>query len=101
MTETEVRVLEKVLGFVPTPAKINETDLRDDLNEFAKEMRCKRFLRSKPTENFSQTPAFHGKLNWNSPNGHPAKKNFRSKLEKEVFSVLSGTPLDYNLSKEE
>ena len=101
MTETEIRVLEKGLGFAPTPTKINETDLRADFNEFARKMRCKWFFRNEPTENFSEAPAFRVKSNWNPPKGHPAVEIFLSKLETEIFSVLPGTPLDYNLSKEE
>ena len=101
MTETEIHVLEKGLGFTPTPTKINETDLRADFNEFARKMRCKWFFRIEPTENFSEAPAFRVKSNWNPPKGHRAIEIFRSKLETEIFSVLPGTPLDYNLSKEE
>ena len=101
LTETEIRVLEKGLGFAPTPTKINETDLRADFNEFARKMRCKWFFGNEPTENFSEAPAFRVKSNWNPPKGHPAIEIFLSKLETEIFSVLPGTPLDYNLSKEE
>ena len=67
LTETEIRVLEKGLGFAPTPTKINETDLRADFNEFARKMRCKWFFRNKPTENFSEAPAFRVKSNMNPP----------------------------------
>ena len=101
LTETEIPVLEKGLDFAPTPTKINETDLRADFNEFARKMRCKWFFRNEPTENFSEAPAFRVKSNWNPPKGHPAVEIFLSKLETEIFSVLPGTPLDYNLSKEE
>ena len=48
---------------------------------------------------FSKTPAF--RVNWNQPKGHPAIEIFLGKLEKEIFSVFSDTPLDHNLSKEE
>ena len=101
LTETEIPVLEKGLDFAPTPTEINETDLRADFNEFARKMRCKWFFRNEPTENFSEAPAFRVKSNWNPPKGHPAVEIFLSKLETEIFSVLPGTPLDYNLSKEE
>ena len=37
----------------------------------------------------------------NPPNGHPALEIFVSKLENKVFSVLPGTPRNYNLPKEE
>ena len=35
LTETEIRVLEKGLGFAPTPTSINESDLKRDFNEFS------------------------------------------------------------------
>ena len=35
LTETEKRVLEKGLGFAPTPTSINESDLKRDFNEFS------------------------------------------------------------------
>ena len=57
------KVLEKGLGFAPTPTKINEADLRADFNEFARKMRCKCFFHNMPTENFSEAPAFHVKSN--------------------------------------
>ena len=101
LPETEIRVLEKGLGFAPTPTKINETDLRADFNDFARKMRCQWFFRNECTESFSEAPALRVKLNWNPPKGHPALEIFLSKLEAEIFSVLPGTPLDYNLSKEE
>ena len=101
LTETEIRILEKGLGFAAIPTKINETDLRADFNEFARKIRCQWFFHNEPTENFSKAPAFCVKLNWNLPKGHTAIENFLSKFETEVFSVLPGTPLDYYLSKEE
>ena len=101
MTETEILVLEKDLDFALTRTKINETDLRADFNKFARKMRCKGFFRNEPTENFCEAPAFCVKSNWNPPKGHSAIEIFLSKLETEIFSLLPGTPLGYNLSKEE
>ena len=49
---------------------------------------------------FSEAPACRVKSNWNPPKGHSAVEDFLSKLEIEIFSVLPGTPLDYNLIKE-
>ena len=101
LTETELCVLEKGLGFAPTPAKINETDLRADFNVFARKIRRKWFFRNKPTQNFSEAPAFRVKSNWNPPKEHSDEGIFLRNLEAEIFFVLPGTPLDYNLSKEE
>ena len=87
LTETEIRVLEKGLGFAPTPTTINEADLRADFNEFARKMRCEWFFSNEPIENFNEAPAFHVKSNWNPPKEHPAIEIFLSKLETEIFSV--------------
>ena len=78
LTETEIRDFEKGLGFAPTPTKINETGLRAGFNEFARKMRFKWFFRNKPTENFSEAPAFHVKSNWNPPKGQSAIEIFLS-----------------------
>ena len=87
LRETEIHVLEKGLGFAPTPTRINKTDLRADFNEFARKMRCKWFFRNDPTENVSEAPAFRVKSNWKPPKGHPAVEIFLSKLETEIFCV--------------
>ena len=64
-------------------------------------MRSKWYFRDEPTEDFSEKLAFNVKSNWNPPNVHPALEILLSKLENEVFSVLPGTPREYNLLKEE
>ena len=96
-----MRGLEKGSDFASTPTEINETDLRADFNEFARKMRCQWFFRNNRNEKFSVAPEFHVKLNWNPPKRYPAIEIFLSKLETEIFFVLSGTPLDNSLSKEE
>ena len=87
LTETEIRVLEKGLGFAPAPTKINETELRTDFNKFARKMRCKWFFRNEPAENFSEAPAFSVKSNWNPPKRRPAIEIFLSNFETEILSV--------------
>ena len=56
---------------------------------------------NKAFEHFSETTTFCVKSSWNPPIGQPTIETLLSKFEKEVFSVLPGTPLNYNLSKEE
>ena len=101
LTEAEIRVSEKGLGFAPKPTKINETDLGADFNEFARKTRFKWFFRNEPTENFSEAPAFRVTSNWNNSKGHPAVDIFLKQTLNRNFSALPGTPLDYNLSKGE
>ena len=37
----QINVLEKCLGFSPTPSYINEADLRRDFEGFGRKMKCK------------------------------------------------------------
>ena len=58
LSQTEISVLEKGLGFVPTGNMINEADLRRDFNEFSRKTRCKWYFRDEPSKDFSEIPAF-------------------------------------------
>ena len=44
LSKTKIKVLEKGLGFSPTPSFINEADLQRDFDDFARKMRCKCIL---------------------------------------------------------
>ena len=101
LNEIEIKVLEKGLGFVPTPNIINEEDLRRDFGEFSRKMRCKWYFRDEPYHNFREVPVFRPKSNWKPPPGHPCVELFLSKLESELFSFLPGKSQAYNLTKEE
>ena len=46
LSETEIKVLEKGIGFSPTPSFINEADLQRDFDDFARKMRCKWYFRN-------------------------------------------------------
>ena len=66
LNQTEISILEKGLGFLPTPNMINEADLRRDFNMFSRKTRCKCYLRDEPSEELSQIPAFRTKSTWKS-----------------------------------
>ena len=63
LSDTEINVLGKGLGFTPTPLFINESDLKRDFKDFAEKMRCKWYLRNNVTESFTQLPPFRNKSN--------------------------------------
>ena len=98
---TEIRVLERGLGFVPTPNLTNEENLRRDSDNFSRKRRCKWFFRNEPSYDFSEVPAFKPKSLWTPPAGYPCVQIFLSKLEGKLFSFLPVKPQSYNLSKEE
>ena len=78
LSDTEINVLGKGLGFTSAPSFINESDLKRDFEDFARKMRCKWYFRNDITENFSQLPVFQNKSNWNLPKRHPALEMFLS-----------------------
>ena len=88
MSAKEISVLEKGLGFAPTPSHINEADLRRDLREFSRKMRCKWHFRNGVPQNNEEISQFRVKLQWNPPKGHPALEAFLNKTEKDIFSLI-------------
>ena len=60
LSQTEINVLEKGLGFSPTPSFINEADLRRDFNEFSRKMRCKWYFRNE-AQGGKEIPTFQSK----------------------------------------
>ena len=101
LDEIEIKVLEKGLGFVPTPNIINEEDLRRDFGEFSRKMRYKWYFRDEASPDFSEISTFRPKSNWKRPPGHPCVELFPSKLESELCPSLPDKPQTYNLTKEE
>ena len=101
LSELEIEVLGKGLGFSPTPSFINEGDLKRDFADFSRKMRCKWYFRNDIRENFSETPAFRTKSTWKPPQGHPELEKFLSQIEADIFSLLPSNTTQYNLSKEE
>ena len=87
--------------YAPIENKINETELRNDFNEFCRRMRLKWYFRNEVTPNFSEVPAFRPKSSWNPPKGHPNLEVFLSEVEKELFTVADSKLGYSNLSKEE
>ena len=99
MSPLEIKVLGKGLGFSPTPSSINEVDLRRDISDSSRKMRCKWFFRNERQENVSEISEFKSKSTWNPPKGAPALELFLCHTEKDILSILSGKATNYNLSK--
>ena len=72
----EIKVLEKGLDSTPIQNKINEPDLRRDIEDFARQMKLKWHLRNEPTSSFSGQPSFTPKSSWKPPKVTPAKNYF-------------------------
>ena len=90
LSQMEISVLEKGLGFLPTPNMINEADVRQNFYEFSREMSCKCYFSIEPSNDFSEISAFRPKSTWKPPAGDPCVQLFLSKMEHELFSVCWG-----------
>ena len=77
MSPLKIKVLEKRLGFSPTPS-ISEVDLRRDISDFSRKMRCKWIFRIERQENISETSEFKSKSTWSPRKGAPALELFLS-----------------------
>ena len=101
LSETETEVLEKGLGFSPTPSFINEADLQRDFDDFARKMRCKWYFRNESQYIPSQVSTCKLKSKWNPPKGSPAFELFLNKVKEDIFSVLPGHSGKFKLNREE
>ena len=64
-------------------------------------MRYRWYIRNKPTDNFSNVPAFRPKFFSKAPVSYPCVELLLSRLEKETASIFTRKPQRYNFTKEE
>ena len=101
LTETEIKVLEKGLDYVPTQKKINDPELRKEFSELCRRMRKKWYFRNEPTPQFSEVPCFETKSSWRPLNGHPALEIFLSKVEKDLLDIFKKQQTYFDFNSEE
>ena len=75
LSELEIEVLGKGLGFSLTPSFINEADLKSDFANFSRKIRRKWYFRNDISENFSKTPAFRTKVYLESTTRTPCSRS--------------------------
>ena len=84
LSETEINVLGKRLGFTPTTSFNNEADLKRDFKDLTRKLRCKWYFRNNTIKSFSQLPAFRSKSSCNPPQRHTALEMSLSQLEGDI-----------------
>ena len=85
LSKTKIKVLEKGLGFSPTPSFINEADLQRDFDDFARKMRWKWYFRNESQDIPSEIFTYKPKSTWNPPKGSPTLELFLSKVKEDIF----------------
>ena len=68
----EIKILEKWLDYTPIKNKINAPELRRNIEDFARRMRLKWYLRNEPTSSFRGHPSFKPKSSWKPPKRSPS-----------------------------
>ena len=87
LSESEIKVLEKGLDFLPFQRKMNEPELRRDFEEFCRSIRIKWHFRNETPEGFSEVPAFSHKSSWHPHQGHANLEVYLLQVENELFSM--------------
>ena len=75
-SDIEIQVLEKELDFSPVRRSLNEPELQNDFEEFARKMCIKWNFRSEPSEDFSDKPKFRTKSSSQPPLGRSGLELF-------------------------
>ena len=101
MSDTVIKILEKNLDYAHIQNKVNEPEVRQDVDEFSRKMRLKWYFRNKATEDFSETPSFICKSSWKPPQGNASLELFLSQTERELFEIPKKRLGYSNFSKEE
>ena len=95
LSEAEIKVLEKGFDFTPIQKTLNEPK---DFEECSRRKRCKWNFRNRPTNHFSEIPAFILKSGWKHPKGHASLELFLSRVEQELLSDEMNDSTQSNLS---
>jgi len=97
LTEAEISVLSKGLGFSPTPKELDRSQLKQDLEEYGRRLRLKWFYRE--SEDFEIRPrVFKVPSKFNPKNVDAAIEIYLSTLEEKLMNIKSEGSNYSNLS---
>ena len=99
LSDAEKIVLEKGLKFVPTPNKVNKTELLKDVNRFSRIMRLKEYFAD--NNESGQTRNKYNKSNFTPENGRDRILDNYLCTTKEMFTNMNGIRVRPNLTQAE
>ena len=105
LSNTEIKLLSRGLTFVPTPKRINWSEIQADINDFARRLRLKEFFhqnnKTDSTNPSDEVKRFRCKGTWTPPNGRDAALDaFINAIENDIMTCKP-TPIRNNLSRKE
>ena len=99
ISNSEYSVLSKGLKFIPTPRTDVSSDLEENIDKLANDLRRTYYFHKHPTATYVPHP-FKAKSNWQAPLGHTQLEEFISTLKK-ASDELPHTYTHPNLTREE
>ena len=100
-TDSEIKLLSRGLGFVPTPEKIDRCQIKRDLEKFGRNFRLKMYYLDQPTSAFSEVPVFRPPSNWTPLIRDTQLEIYLSEIEEKLMNINEEGNNYPNLSKEE
>ena len=102
LSASETRLLNKGLGYCPTPRSINTLELNQDLESFCRRMRLKEFFFDKQQDTYAAYPInpFKPKSTWNPPKRNHHLEIFLEKVCSNIKQIDLNRHVD-NLSANE
>ena len=101
LTESEIRVLDKGLNFVPTPEKLDRYQIKKDLERLGRDIILKIDYKTEPTPAFSEKPAFKVPSNWPPPIRDVQLELYLSEIEDILLNINESGKSYPNLTKDE
>ena len=101
LTDSEIRVLDKGLNFVPTPGKLDQFQIENGLERLGREIRSKIHFKTKSTVAFSEKAAFRVLSKSTPPIRGIQLKMYLSETEERLLSINQSEKSYSNLKKDE
>ena len=99
LTENEIKVLDKVLNFVPTPEKLDRLQIKNDLEKLGRDIKLRMFYQNDLSPSFSEKPAFKVPSSWTPPIRDVQHELYLSEIEDKQININESGKSYPNLPK--
>ena len=101
LTESEIRVLDKGLNFVPKPEKLDRYHIKKYFERLWRDIKLKISYKTEPTPALSEKPAFKDASNWTPPIRDAQLELYLSEIEDILLNINESGKSYTNLTKDE
>ena len=101
LSNAEMKLLSRGLTFVPTPQRIQWSEVQADMNDFARRLRLKEFFHDNNTTTATNAHPFTCKGSWTPPSGREAALDAFINVVEQDLMTSQPTRIHDNLTKHE